>query len=89
MVQGEPGEDAEEQRSRCVDEQGPERERVVAPHADMVDQQRAQDGTGTAGERHDQGQAESGGGAHVGTTLRPSAWPATTSTSPPTTVAAR
>ncbi len=54
-----------------------------------MDEQRSQDGTGAARERHDEREPESGGGAHDSVTLRPSAWPATTSASPPTTVAAR
>ena len=51
--------------------------------------QRAQDGARAARQRDDEGEAESGGGAaHAGTILRPSPLPATTSVSPPITVAA-
>ena len=73
VVEREPGEDAEHQRADGVDDHGAERERVAAAEADVVDQQRPEDGAGAAGQRDQQRQAEVGEEAHDGTSLLPSA----------------
>ncbi len=62
VVEREPGQHAEEQGTGRVDHQGADRQRVESSQAEVVDEQRAQDGTGAARQCDQQGEAEGGGG---------------------------
>ena len=73
----------EQEGAGGVDHHGPDRERIGAPDADMVDHQRAEDGASPAGDARRAGPVRGwGSGAHAGTMLRPNVWPATTSSKP-------
>ena len=67
----------------------PSGQRVRTPHADVVDEQRPEHGTGAAGERHDEREAESGGGAHGSADPPTERVPGHDERQPPATVAAR
>ena len=89
MVQRESGKDAEHKRAAGVDDHRADGKRVRSSQADVMNDQRPENGADAPGRCDQQHQPEAGGGAHDGTSRFPASCPTITSATPPMTVAAR